>query len=536
MSKRKRVVLSLKDKINIIDSLKKGETGRKLADKYGVGTSTISDIKKNTDSILSYTCKLDSDDGSKHRKMMKKPKHELLEDALYCWFLQKRSTGQPISGPLLCEKAIELNNKVGGDESFVASHGWLHRFKSRHGIRELEIQGEKMSANVDAANSFKDDFKKKLNENNYDLDFVYNADETGLNWKSLPSKSLASRRENSAPGYKTSKERVTILVCANATGTHKIPLLLIGKSKNPRCFKNIRVPLIYKNQKSAWMNSEIFTDWYDNTFIPEVKRRQNEIGKQGNVLLLLDNAPTHPSAELLERENGKFKVKFLPPNVTSLLQPMDQSVIETLKRLYRKQLLRRLLSIDEDNVEVVLSFFKKMNLKECCYMVVDAWDLIERKTLSRAWNKVLNQENENSISNTDDSIMEDINKLMLNIQICQDCDGNDVKEWVTSDSNDQGFQIMSDDEIVENILQTQISEQQESKEDEPEENLDVENDAEPSHDEALHALETALKWFEKQTESDTVSLLQLKRIRDIAAMKRRSGLRQTTITKYFKPN
>lgn len=95
---------------------------------------------------------------------------------------------------------------------------------------------------------------------------------------------------------------------------------------------------------------------------------------------------------------------------------------------------------------------------------------------------------------------------------------------------------MSDDEIVENILQMQISEQQESKEDEPEENLDVENDAEPSHDEAFHALETALKWFEKQTESDTVSLLQLKRIRDIAALKRRSSLRQTTITKYFKPN
>lgn len=66
------------------------------------------------------------------------------------------------------------------------------------------------------------------------------------------------------------------------------------------------MPLIYKNQRSAWMNSEIFIDWYDNTFIPEVKKRQNEIGKQGNVLLLLDNAPTHPSAELLER---KWKVQ-----------------------------------------------------------------------------------------------------------------------------------------------------------------------------------------------------------------------------------
>lgn len=131
------------------------------------------------------------------------------------------------------------------------------------------------------------------------------------------------------------------------------------------------MPLIYKNQKSAWINSEIFIDWYGNTFIPEVKKRQNEISKQGNVLLLLYNAPTQPSAELLENENGKFKVKFLPSNVTFLLQPMDQSVIETLK-LYRKQLLRRMLSVDEDNVEVVLSFFKEINLKECCYMVVDA--------------------------------------------------------------------------------------------------------------------------------------------------------------------
>ncbi|XP_038221607.1 jerky protein homolog-like, partial [Zerene cesonia] len=278
--------------------------------------------------------------------------------------------------------------------------------------------------------------------------------------------------------------------------------------------------------------SEIFIDWYDNTFIPEVKKRQNEIGKEGNVLLLLDNAPTHPSAELLERENGKFKAKFLPPNVTSLLQPMDQSVIETLKRLYRKQLLRRLLSVEEDNVEVVLSFFKGMNLKECCYMVVDAWDLIERKTLNKAWNRVLNRENENSITNSDDSMLEEINDLMLKIQICKDCYDSDLKEWVTCDSNDQGFQIMSDDEIVENILQR--NEQQEMQEDETEENLEVENDAGPSHDEALHALETALKWFEKQTESDTASLLQLKRIRDIAAIKRRSGLRQMTITKYFK--
>ncbi|KAL3271328.1 hypothetical protein HHI36_021816 [Cryptolaemus montrouzieri] len=94
-----------------------------------------------------------------------------------------------------------------------------------------------------------------------------------------------------------------------------------------------------------------------------------------------------------------------------------------------------------------------------------------------------------------------MNDVMAKLQICQDCD-DDMTEWVTFDSIDQGFQIISDDEIVENILQ------QEMQEVEIEENIDVENETGPFHDVAFHALETALKWLEKQTESDTVSLLQ----------------------------
>ncbi|KAL3288118.1 hypothetical protein HHI36_002567 [Cryptolaemus montrouzieri] len=124
-------------------------------------------------------------------------------------------------------------------------------------------------------------------------------------------------------------------------------------------------------------------------------------------------------------------------------------------------------------------------------MVVDAWDLIERKTFNKAWNRVLNRENDDSITNTDDSILEDINEVMAKLQICQDCDDDDMKEWVTCDSNDQGFQIMSDNEIVENILQ--MNERQEMQEDETEGNIDVENDTGLFHDVAFHALETALK-------------------------------------------
>ena len=53
---------------------------------------------------------------------------------------------------------------------------------------------------------------------------VYNCDETGLFRKALPSKTLAFAKEAKSPGFKTSKERVTILACSNATGDHKLRL------------------------------------------------------------------------------------------------------------------------------------------------------------------------------------------------------------------------------------------------------------------------------------------------------------------------
>lgn len=59
----------------------------------------------------------------------------------------------------------------------------------------------------------------------------YNTDETGLNSKGLPKKSLASKKEECASGLNMSKEQVTVLSCSNVCRTHKLPLMVIGKSK-----------------------------------------------------------------------------------------------------------------------------------------------------------------------------------------------------------------------------------------------------------------------------------------------------------------
>ena len=48
-------------------------------------------------------------------------------------------------------------------------------------------------------------------------------------------------------------------------------------------------------------------------------------------LLLMDNAPAHP--DKLISKDGQIKVKFLPTNTTSLIQPVDQEIIESADAL-----------------------------------------------------------------------------------------------------------------------------------------------------------------------------------------------------------
>ncbi|XP_008187780.1 tigger transposable element-derived protein 4-like [Acyrthosiphon pisum] len=97
------------------------------------------------------------------------------------------------------------------------------------------------------------------------------------------------------------------------TGSYKQKLLVIGKSKTPRCFKNVKnLTVDYKSNKKAWMTGDIFSDW--------LKEWDKQLAKEKrHILLTVDNYLAHPPVE-----TEFIKLVFLPPNTTSLLQPMDQ--------------------------------------------------------------------------------------------------------------------------------------------------------------------------------------------------------------------
>ncbi|CAB3251166.1 unnamed protein product [Arctia plantaginis] len=85
---RKHSTLTIKDKLRIIEMLDKGDSYPVIARKFGIGRSTVGDIKKNKDKLLKFVSLTERGPGV--RKTLKKSENPVLEDALFTWFLQQR--------------------------------------------------------------------------------------------------------------------------------------------------------------------------------------------------------------------------------------------------------------------------------------------------------------------------------------------------------------------------------------------------------------------------------------------------------------
>ena len=192
-----------------------------------------------------------------------------LDEAVYLWFKQKRMEGVPISGSMLREKAVDISKRLYGERlygessKFVASDGWKWRFSQRHGIRQLSIEGEKLFGDREQADAFISEFREFIYKEMFPMNQIFNSDETGLNYRLLPDRTLAGSFEKSAAGRKKSKEGVTLNLCSSAYRVIKLPVHLIGKAKRPRCFKNVNMNLLlvkYTNQVNSWMTCDQFRE------------------------------------------------------------------------------------------------------------------------------------------------------------------------------------------------------------------------------------------------------------------------------------
>ena len=118
-----------------------------------------------------------------------------------------------------------------------------------------------------------------IREEDLHLNQTYNADKTALFWRSLPINTQAFKDEDKVPGKKISKDKFLALLGANASGTHRLKPVVVGKAAKPRCLKDHMDSLlvIYYKTSNSWFNAAIFEDWFFNHFILEVQRYQEDV-------------------------------------------------------------------------------------------------------------------------------------------------------------------------------------------------------------------------------------------------------------------
>ena len=185
---------------------------------------------------------------------------------------------------------------------------------------------------------------------------------------------------------------------------------------------------MYRSQKNAWVDRDIFRDWFFNCFVPETKQRLSELGEEEKAILFLDNCSAHPSEDELMSADGKITAKFLPPNVTALLKPMDQGVIESIKNVYRNSILRDLVT---QSTFTIHYFLKIIDMIKVVDTVASAWDMVTPAAIRNSWKKLM------PLPSSSMQISEAFEEVITNEFVQQfsalkiTCTDDDIQNWMS---------------------------------------------------------------------------------------------------------
>lgn len=116
-------------------------------------------------------------------------------------------------------------------EKFEDRRGRLKRFTEGSHLCSVQLQGEAAGAEGEAAATYPEDLALTINAGGCTTQQIFNVDKTALYWRKMPSRAFIAR-EKSVPGFKASKDRLTLLLGANASGDCKLKPVLIYHSEN----------------------------------------------------------------------------------------------------------------------------------------------------------------------------------------------------------------------------------------------------------------------------------------------------------------
>ena len=162
-------------------------------------------------------------------------------------------------------------------------------------------------------------------------------DESRFTTVQTPGKVVSSLGKKQV-GASTSQERgeLTTIACTiNAAGNALPPFYTFKRARWNNAFLNgTPVGSTGAANKTAWMNTEVFSNQYLPFFITNSRCSQDK-----PVLLLLDNHVSHVSLEtIVLAKNSGVVLLTLSPHTSHHLQPLDRTVFGPMKIFFNRAL------------------------------------------------------------------------------------------------------------------------------------------------------------------------------------------------------
>ncbi|XP_065654846.1 tigger transposable element-derived protein 4-like [Hydra vulgaris] len=273
-----------------------GKINKEVSKIFDIPPNTLLTWKKNKDKIF------DAFRQGNLAQRVKVDTYYQVNKAELKWFKRMRDDNVPISGLLVKEKALY--------------------FAKEYGISFKTISGKANSVNDQMITPWLETTLPTI-LSRYPLEKIFNADEFDLFYQCLPDKSLHLKNEKCIGG-KHSQVHLTGMAAGNVKG-ERLSLFVVGKLKSPRCFKDVKnIPCRFRDQPKSWMLAKLFDKWVQDIDLKFSFQKRK-------IALTVDNSFAHPNVQKLDR----VELIFLPPNTTSISQPMDQGIIRSLKAKYR---------------------------------------------------------------------------------------------------------------------------------------------------------------------------------------------------------
>jgi hypothetical protein len=284
--------------------------------------------------------------GKKKKKLSKGARtvfSKELEEKLYQKIMDLRKAMIPVSNKMLKVFAMQMaaeQNLL----NFKCSDSWVERFKQRF---NLVLRKEtKRSPRIS------DDLLQKLQDMQKDVynlilteqfDYLLNVDETPIYYNMTFDHTLATVGSQEVLIRKTEQDKKRLTLVAgilkplneHVPKVYKCKPFIIFKGKTPRTLNSISETnkidssIVLRYQENAWMNTNLYIDYLNNSIPEEVK------GKK--ILLIYDNFEAHLATSVFEksRENN-ISIFNLPANATFVAQPLDLCINRPIKNEIRR--------------------------------------------------------------------------------------------------------------------------------------------------------------------------------------------------------